>query len=141
MFGFAITPLVKYIAAVVVLFCLFGYGYYEGHSHMKQKFDTYKAEVTAVAAQQEANTKLIEEKAQKITKETANAYKNNLNTVRSYYDGLRHSKGSSNLSTVSDASTGTPARPSYDVLAGQCAETTLQIVTLQNFIKSINTSY
>lgn len=141
MFGFALTPLMKYVAIAATFVVLFTTGYYKGYRNTQDKFDTYKAEVTAVAAQQEEKTKLIEAKAQKITKETINAYKNNLTTVRSYYDGLRNSKGSSNMSTISDTSSGTDARPSYDVLAGQCAETTLQIVTLQNFIKSVNSSY
>ena len=140
MFGIVLTPFYKGILILATVVAIFATGYYKGYRNTQDKFDAYKAEVAAVAAQQEAKTKVINQNNTKVAKETSNAYKDNLAAVRDYYNRM-HNDGSKFVSRLPDASSGTNAASSYDVLAGQCAETTLQIVTLQNFIKSVNSSY
>lgn len=140
MFGFVLTPFAKIVAIIATVVVIFATGYYKGYRNTQDKFDSYKAEVAAVAAKQEAKTKIINQNNTRVAKETSNAYKDNLAAVRDYYNRM-YNDGSKFVSRLPNASTGTNATPSYDVLAGQCAETTLQVVTLQDFIKSTSANY
>ena len=140
MFGIILTPFYKAILILATVVAIFATGYYKGYKNTQVKFDAYKAEVAAVAAQQEAKTKVINQNNTKVAKETSNAYKDNLAAVRDYYNRM-HNDGSKFVSRLPDASTGTNAASSYDVLAGQCAETTLQVVTLQKFINETAANY
>ena len=140
MFGFILTPFYKGLLIAVAVATVFGFGYYKGHSNTQEKFDAYKVEVARVAAEQVAKTKVVEAQNKKIAKESSDAYKTNLNAIRDYYNRM-HNDGSKFMSRVPNASTGTNAAPSYDVLTLQCAETTLQVVSLQDFIKSIAVNY
>ena len=140
MFGIILTPFYKAILILAAVAVIFGGGYYKGYKNTQEKFDAYKVEVASIAAAQVAKTKVINESNNKVAKETSNAYKNNLSTVREYYNRM-HNNGSEYVSRVSTASSGTNAAPTYDVLVGQCAETTLQIVTLQDYIKSVSLNY
>ena len=140
MFGIVLTPFYKGVLILATIVAIFATGYYKGHRNTQDKFDAYKAEVAAVAAQQEAKTKVINQNNTKVAKETSNAYKDNLAAVRDYYNRM-HNDGSKFVSRLPDASTGTNAASSYDVLTRQCAETTLQVVTLQVFIKSTAANY
>ena len=140
MFGIILTPFYKAVLILAAVVAVFGTGYYKGYKNTQDKFDTYKAEVAAVAAQQEAKTKVINQSNTKVAKETSNAYKDNLAAVRDYYSRM-HNDGSKYVSRLPNASTGTDAVSSYDVLTGQCAETTLQVVTLQKFITDTAANY
>lgn len=140
MFGIVLTPFYKGILILATVVAIFATGYYKGYRNTQDKFDAYKAEVAAVAAQQEAKTKVINQNNTKVAKETSNAYKDNLAAVRDYYNRM-HNDGSKFVSRLPDASTRTNAASSYDVLAGQCAETTLQVVTLQKFINETAANY
>ena len=140
MFGFVLTPFYKAILIGATVVFVFATGYYKGYRNTQDKFDTYKAEIVATAAKQEAKTKVINESNTKVVKETSNAYKDNLAAVRDYYNRM-HNDGSRFVSGLSNASKGTDAASSYDVLAGQCAETTLQVVTLQKFITQTSANY
>ena len=140
MFGIVLTPFYKAVLIVATVVFVFATGYYKGYKNTQEKFDAYKAEVAAVAAQQEAKTKVINQNNTKVAKETSNAYKDNLAAVRDYYNRM-HNDGSKFVSRLSNASSGTNAASSYDVLAGQCAETTLQVITLQKFINETAANY
>ena len=140
MFGFVLTPFYKAVLIIATVVAVFATGYYKGYKNTQVKFDAYKAKVAAVAAQQEAKTKVINKNNTKVAKETSNAYKDNLTAVRDYYNRM-HNDGSKFVSRLPNAASGTNAAPAYDVLAGQCAETTLQIVTLQDYIKSVSLNY
>lgn len=140
MFGFVLTPIAKTVLILATVVSIFATGYYKGYRNTQDKFDTYKAEVAATAAKQEAKTKVINQSNTKVAKETSNAYKDNLAAVRDYYNRM-HNDGSKFMPGVSNASEGTNAAPSYDVFIGQCAETTLQVVTLQKFINETASNY
>ena len=140
MFGIVLTPFYKGVLILATVVAIFAIGYYKGHRNTQEKFDAYKVEVAKVAAEQVAKTKVVEAQNKKIAKESSDAYKTNLNAIRDYYNRM-HNDGSKFMSRVPNASTGTNAAPSYDVLTLQCAETTLQVVSLQDFIKSIAVNY
>ena len=140
MFGIVLTPFYKAVLIGATVVFVFATGYYKGYKNTQVKFDAYKAEVAAVAAKQEAKTKVINQNNTKVAKETSNAYKDNLTAVRDYYNRM-HNDGSKFVSRLPNATSGADAAPSYEVLIGQCAETTLQVVTLQKFINETAANY
>ncbi len=140
MFGIILSPLAKAVLILATIVAIFATGYYKGYRNTQDRFDEYKGDVAKVAAEQTVKTDSINNKNNQTAKQVSNEYKSNLANVRDYYNRM-HLDGSSSLPGISNASTGTNGAPSYDVLAGDCAETTLQIVTLQDYIKSIKENY
>lgn len=142
MISFLGSPLARWIgAAVLALAVLIGV-YAKGRMDEHKVLVAYKAEVEAVAHAQEVKTKQIEEKNRRIHEETKNAFNNRLSSLRAYY-GLRIAKSGSAVSGVSDAAGGidgyTPDHlPDSVVLAGQCSETTLMLISLQDWASRIN---
>jgi len=141
MFG-TFSPLVRWVAgallAILVIFSI----YYKGRLDEREIFNRYKAEVKAAAMAQNEKARQVEEKNAKLLKETRDAYNTKLASLRSYY-GLRvNNQGGSGLSKVSGSPNGTDGYspdnlPSTAVLAGQCAETTLNLLALQNWVKDV----
>lgn len=143
MFGLSPT-LVKWGGIALAVLAVFGFGYYKGYANQKEKFDTYKAEVKAVAAAQEEKTQQIEIKNQKLIKETKDAYNTQLANLRTYY-GMRYNKGGGTMPQVPYTPGGvddySPDNiPPTPILAGQCAETTLTLIALQSFIRQAQTN-
>ena len=140
MFG-TFSPLIRWAAGILlVLSVIFGI-YYKGRLDERKLFNAYKAEVKAVAAAQEEKTRKIEAKNQRLFEETKNAYNTKLAALRTYYSVRIAGKGGSGLSQVSTASAGASEYspdnlPAPAVLAGQCAETTLNLLSLQDWVRS-----
>ena len=141
MFGTILSPAIRWIAAILlVLATIFGI-YYKGRLDERKLFNEYKAEVKAAAMAQEEKTRQIEAKNKRLFKETQYAYNTKLATLRTYYGVRVNGQSGSGLSQVPGASTGTNGfsidnLPAPIVLAGQCAETTLTLVTLQNWVQN-----
>lgn len=141
MFGLQITPLIKIGAAFALIVGLFSFGYYKGYSHEKAKFDAYKTEVITVAKAQEAKVTQINKGASRINKDSANAYNSNVAAVREYYKRVRdHTIGSGSLSSIPETSEGADGK-TKDELLGNCAETTLQLIYLQEWILKQEENY
>jgi hypothetical protein len=126
--------------AAAALILLIGV-YLSGKHSVQVKFDEYKAEVIAIGNAQEEKTKQIEARNQRINEETRNAYNNQLANLRAYY-GMRY-KSSGNLPKVPDTPIGindySPDNlPITPILASQCAETTLNLLVLQNWVRGVN---
>lgn len=127
-------PMVYRGAAIfLIVIGLFSFGYYKGHSNMKEKFDAYKVEVEAAAKAQEVVVKNIEKQADGISKGISNAYNRDVAGVRSYYDRVRQQSGSGQVSSVPKPSSGANEGTKDSVL-GDCAETTLQLIYLQDWV-------
>ena len=138
--GFLFTPLARWIGAALLVLVILGGVYFKGRHDVQVKFDAYKAEVKAVADAQEEKTRQIEAKNKRLNEETANAYKTQLAYLRTYY-GVRN-KGTGVLPPVSDSTTGVDGYspdhlPAPAILAGQCAETTLNLLVLQNWVRGV----
>lgn len=138
MFGFD-QAAIKVAAAMLVAVLLFSFGFYKGHQSVQVRFDQYKAEVAAAAELQAQETAKIEAKNKKLFEETKYAYDTKLTTLRNYYS-MRIAKSGGTMPNISDTTTGavvyTPDNlPPVATLAAQCAETTLTLYTLQNWIK------
>ena len=116
------------IAAVSVV--LFGSGWWMGYS----KYLDYKKEVEIVAKTQEEKVKSIRSQQELVTKGIQNEYDAKLALLRQYYaNGVRQPNTSSvsNLSTTAQLANASAA---YTELIGQCAATTQQLVSLQEWI-------
>jgi len=119
------------IGLIVLALCLSGYvGFHMGNS----RYLTYKTEVEAVAEIQKAKVESIEAQHKLVTKGIHDEYDAKLALLRQYYaNGVRQPSGSS-VSGISGTAKSFDATTAYTVLAGQCAETTLQLVELQKWM-------
>ena len=145
MFGTLLSPFIRWIAAILlVLGVVFGI-YYKGRLDERKIFDAYKAEVKAAAMAQEEKTRQIEAKNQRLFKETQDAYNTKLATLRTYYSMRITSQSGGGLPKVPNATIGTdgsatyelPPLPPVETLAAQCAESTLTLVSLQEWVKNV----
>ena len=143
--SFLFTTTARWIGAALLVLAILAGVYAKGRHDVQVKFDAYKAEVKAVAAAQEEKTRQIEAKNERLFKETQNAYNTKLNALRAYYSMRNAGKGGSGLSQLPIAAAGTYAAtadnlPPVATLAAQCAETTLTLTALQDWVKNVATN-
>ena len=112
---------------------LFGSGYWMGYS----RYVSYKKQVEAIAQIQEAKVESIQKQHELVTKGIANEYEAKLSALRNYYKSTSvwNNSSSGKVSGISTAPTIADVATSYNLLAGQCAETTQQVVSLQDWIR------
>jgi hypothetical protein len=121
---------VKISLLALAVSVVFGGGYWAGYS----KYVAYKNEIQIAAKEQEAKVESIQQQHELVKKGIQDEYDAKLSLLRQYYsNGVRQPSSSnlSGLSTTKQISDGTTA---YNVLAGQCSQTTLMLVELQKFI-------
>jgi len=126
MFPLSIVSYVK-IVIISLLLCGCAYGYIE-HS----RFEEYKSEIKAIAEKQIAQNEAKVKEQDLINKGISNEYQAKLSTLRAYYSGL-HNSSSNPMSSLSLSSSGTNVSSSDFKL--DCAITTQQVVSLQDWIK------
>jgi len=122
---------IKFIIAGVAAVVIFGSGWWVGYS----KYLDYKKEVEIAAKVQEAKVESITKQQELVTKGIANEYDAKLAALRNYYKSTSvwNSNGSK-VSGLSPAPSATDVIASYNQLASSCAETTQQLVSLQEWI-------
>ena len=143
--GFLFTTAARWIGVVLLVLATVAGIYYKGRLDERKLFNAYKAEVKAAAMAQEQKTKQIEAKNQRLLEETKNAYNTKLTALRAYYSMRVTGQSGSGLSQIPIAPIGTngaafdgiPALPAPATLAAQCAETTLTLVSLQEWVKNV----
>jgi hypothetical protein len=114
-----------------IIASVFGSGWYVGNS----RYVKYKAEVENTAKAQEEKVKSIRTQQELITKGIQNEYDAKLALLRQYYANGVRQPNSSGVSTNSGISPKPfDALAAYSVLIGQCAETTQQLVSLQEWL-------
>ena len=113
---------------------LFGSGWWLGYS----KYLNYKTEIEIVAKTQEAKVESITKQHELVTKGIANEYEAKLTALRNYYraTSVWNNPSSSKVSGISTAPTVADVATAYNLLAGQCAATTQQVVSLQDWINA-----
>ena len=111
---------------------LFGSGYWMGYS----RYIEYKKSVEIIAKTQEAKVESIQKQHELVTKGIANEYEAKLAALRNYYKSTSvwNNPSSSKVSGISTAPTVADVATAYNLLAGQCAATTQQVVSLQDWI-------
>jgi len=127
------TPLL-YIKFGVIAFAIVGAGYL-GYSYEHNRFMVFKKEVDALAREQEQKVISVQKQQNLVTKGVVNEFQAKLGTVRNYYGGLQHSASSGKLPTLSNPAGRANESAAYYELAGACAETTVQTLALQQWIK------
>ena len=136
MFGL-INPLYKIIGIIGLVVVLFGTGYYRGYSAEKKRFDAFKTELEASAKAQEKINQQIEQKNKLIADNSKREYEAKIVALRNYYaNGLRH-PDANKLPSLPIATHRVDEKATDPIFIGQCAETTLQLVSLQNWIKAV----
>jgi hypothetical protein len=115
-----------YVKIGVAIALLLG-AFASGWSLRNRDFMDFKREVDNVAKAQDAHNKAVEQQHQVINEGIKNEYEGKLAAVRNYYSGMQLNPSSRPMSGISSAPKGTDAETAYPILAGQCAETTLQV--------------
>ena len=113
---------------------LFGSGYWMGYS----RYIEYKKSVEIIAKTQEAKVESIQKQHELITKGIANEYEAKLTALRNYYKSTSvwNNPSSSKVSGISTAPKSADVITAYNELAGNCAATTQQVVSLQDWMMS-----
>lgn len=124
-------PISTYLYGGLILISIicFGYG-----RHEHNRYVAFKAEVESVAKVQEAKVESIKKQQELVTKGIEDEYKAKLALLRNYYANGVRNPGSGPMSTLPDPTKPFDAVASYNVLAGDCAQTTLMLVELQKWL-------
>jgi Chromatin-associated proteins containing the HMG domain len=132
-----INPLYKIIGIIGLVAVLFGTGYYRGYSAEKARFDAFKTELEASAKAQEKINQQIEQKNKLIADNSKREYEAKIVALRNYYDRLRH-PDTNKLPSAAIAAYRADETTINPVFIGQCAETTLQLVSLQDWVTAVS---
>ena len=134
MFPIPSTLLIKIGAALALCAVM----YFMGWNHEHKRLVAYQAEVAAVGKAQEVINAAKVKEHETISTAITNQYEARLSAVHSYYaDRVQLNTSSGNLPTVSKPTSCPNASTADTVSARQCAETTLQLTELQNWVRSI----
>lgn len=111
-----------------------------GWRHEAIKFREYRAEVDATAKAQEKESERIKNDHDRATKEAAASYDRRIADLRAYYASrVSGRSGGGKMPSPADTSAGTHEYtpdnlPDPAILASQCAETTLMLTSLQDWV-------
>jgi hypothetical protein len=109
---------------------------YAGYSYEHSRFMVFKAKVELAAKEQEQQVISIQKQQALVNKGIENEFQTKLRAVRNYYDGMLNTRTSSNpMPAFSISTSNADAKSAYYELAGACAETTIQTLALQQWIK------
>ena len=124
---------VKLGIAAAILLGAFGSGW----ALRNRDFNDYKREVDNAVKAQEAHVESIKKQQELVTKGIANEYEAKIAALRNYYKSTSvwNNASSSKVPGISAAPSATDVIASYNILAGQCAETTAQTIALQDWLK------
>ena len=117
---------------LVVLVC----GVFFAGWHTRDRdFTIYKDQVRIAAEKQQAENESIQKQQALINKGIQDEYDAKLSLLRQYYaNGVRNNNGASTVSGISSTTKLSDAIAAYNQLAADCAATTLQVVTLQQWV-------
>lgn len=121
---------VKISILVAISAVIFGSGWWMGYS----RYIEYKKQVEIASKAQEAHVESIKKQNELVTKGIQNEYDAKLALLRNYYANSMRQPNTSNMPGISVATSLADATAAYSKLAGQCAETTQQLVSLQEWI-------
>lgn len=136
MLDILISPFAKIIGVIALVGVLFGSGYYKGYSSEKERFDAFKADLEAQVKAQEAINEATKKQQDIISKSIRSDYENKLNSLKSYYGGLRQQSSSTTLSPIPNSTIGLDGKATNLELA--CSYTTQQLVSLQEWIVEVS---
>ena len=123
-------PISTYIYAGLILVSVIGF-VYGRHEH--NKYVAFKAEVEAAAKAQEAHVESITKQQALVTKGIENEYNAKLALLRQYYANGVRQPSSGAMPSISNATTSLNDFTTNGLLI-KCAETTQQLVSLQEWL-------
>ena len=123
-----------YVKAILLIAFVCGV-FFAGWHTRDRDFTIYKDQVRIEAEKAQAHTESIKKQQEITTKGIQDEYDAKLALIRQYYaNGVRNNNGASTVSGISSTSKLSDAIAAYNQLASDCAATTLQTVTLQQWI-------
>ena len=123
-----------YVKAILLVVFVCGV-FFAGWHTRDRDFTVYKLEQQAVVEKQLAENEAIKKQQEIVTKGIQDEYDAKLTLLRQYYaNGVRSNNGSSPMSGLSSTTKLSDAIAAYNQLASDCAATTLQVVTLQQWV-------
>ena len=123
-----------YIKAILLVVFVCGV-FFAGWHTRDRDFTIYKDQVRIAAEKQQAENESIQKQQALVTKGIQDQYDAKLTLLRQYYaNGVRSNNGSSPMSGLSSTTKLSDAIAAYNQLASDCAATTLQVVTLQQWV-------
>ena len=127
-------PYGTYFKAILLIGLVCGI-FFAGWHIRDRDFTIYKDQVRIEAEKAQAHTESVQKQQVLITKGIQDEYDAKLALLRQYYaNGVRNNNGSNPVSGISSTSKLSDAISAYNQLASDCAATTLQTVTLQQWI-------
>ena len=109
--------------------------FFAGWHTRDRDFTIYKDQVRIAAEKQQAENESIQKQQALVTKGIQDEYDAKLALIRQYYaNGVRNNNGASTVSGISSTTKLSDAIAAYNQLASNCAATTLQVVTLQQWV-------
>ena len=127
--------MIDYIKIGILSACVLG-SFAIGWGLRNRDFNDYKREIQNAAKAQEAHVESIKKQQALVTKGIENEYEAKLSTIRNYYKSTSvwNNPNSSKVSGISAAPSAADVIASYNQLASACAETTHQVVSLQEWL-------
>lgn len=134
-------PLETIKAALIAALIGAGLGFFYLWTNEVEEFAKYKATVEAASEANRLHVENLKADFDQATKETEEQHEQNIADLRDFYDRRMRSKapgGPGQMPGISKPPVSIDAIPSDALpLAGQCAETTLQLIDLQGWITKI----
>jgi hypothetical protein len=123
---------IKITVITVICASFFGGGWWVGYS----KYLDYKKEVEIIAKTQEEKVKSIRSQQELVNKSTEKEYEAKIAAIRNYYKSTSvwNNPSSGKVSGISATPSISDVSAAYSTLTGQCAQTTQQLVSLQDWI-------
>jgi len=111
--------------------------WYLGYSFEHKRFVDFQHVVREEAAKQEAKVESITKQQTLVTKGIQDEYEAKLSAIRNYYKSTSvwNNPSTSKVSGLSTAPSVTDVISAYNVLAGQCATSTLMLSELQKWVR------
>jgi len=109
--------------------------FFAGWHTRDRDFTIYKDQIRIEAEKAQAHTESVQKQQALINKGIQDEYDAKLALLRQYYaNGVRNNNGSNSVSGISSTAKLSDAIAAYNKLASDCAATTLQTITLQQWI-------
>jgi len=130
-------PISLYVKIGVALLLVCGI-YFAGWHSRDKDYMAFKAKVEAEGKAQEIHIAEVKKQQELANKGIENEYNAKLAALRNYYKSTSvwNNPSSSKVPGISPAPSLSDVVTAYNLLAGQCAETTAQTVALQDWIKT-----
>jgi hypothetical protein len=116
------------IIGLLISAAAFG-GWYVEHL----RFEAFKTQVESIGKEAEIKNQAIQSEHQQAIKVLQDEHDSKLSLIRQYYANGVRNPSSSTVSSISTSTKLSDAIAAYNQLAGQCAETTLQVTEWQKW--------